>query len=978
MATTEAVIPSAAQHAKDYDIFNLVQPQGEFIPCSEVQEPFRVRIVGIEGHPVRDGGGMDLEVRVSLAAYGREIVAPVQTAPSTGGRIEEWVYFPLTYGELPVDALVCCTVVAPGEAVVGGCTFHVFTSRGAAKRGPRRYKLHAGKEADPLEDTGTLGHTETDAWQHLARDFRQNRMQSVPWLDALATTRIRKMEAEGSGAAANAAASAGRGASSPSLAPETSFAVIGGQSASVDEGLAHLTQQPDHPAGDVEEDPALLFLSIELPTTSTGQPLYRTSYSTSFAEARKRSTNYWGADATPLAPFPDLAVGSDNLCEQKAMLLARSTNLVHDPDAKPSANERRYLERIAQQPPIAAETGGFTAEQAGLLWRYRRYVTADPKLFRPFMASIDWSSEKEAAEAAALIQRWKPVTLADALGLLATSVKPLRAHAVALLGAESDATMVLLLLQLVQAMRFDTAADELYMHLLERAARSWRLCSFMFWYLCVEADLEERGAATLCKGTKEGLSSTRLGYCRLSPESYNDRRLRMLAHMEAAKPEFHRRLVGQQELRAVLTNLYTAVKEDLTKDRTQKMAAASELIKESKCGIAELFSNGQVVYLPSHPHLAVKGISPDGVYMFKSAKMPIKLDFLLAHDADVTDEAITARFPSGGDIPAVAVADVSADASTSARLGDEQRSTAALLKPESNRGRSSSLLAPDALQVTQSSSLGRSGAFEEPAKPVDSTSLALMFKCGDDVRQDQLVIQFIELMDALLKQNGLNLWLTPYRALATSQNDGFVELVPDCKTFQDIQKLTVVKHLHGLHPTPAGYDRALGKFVKSTAGYCVITFLLGIGDRHLENLLVIKDGRLFHVDFGFFMGKDPKPFPPPMKLNKEMVDTMGGASGKQYRNFRTYCCSAFNILRAHAPLLLNLLLLMSDASIPNLDDDGKVDPRVNIARVQDKLRLDLNDAEASQYFLGVINDSLGARFTNLWDKVHEVAQDVRH
>lgn len=47
--------------------------------------------------------------------------------------------------------------------------------------------------------------------------------------------------------------------------------------------------------------------------------------------------------------------------------------------------------------------------------------------------------------------------------------------------------------------------------------------------------------------------------------------------------------------------------------------------------------------------------------------------------------------------------------------------------------------------------------------------------------------------------------------------------------------------------------------------------------RHLDNLLLRDDGSLFHVDFGFILGRDPKPFPPPMKLCKEMVEAMGGA-----------------------------------------------------------------------------------------------------
>ena len=38
-------------------------------------------------------------------------------------------------------------------------------------------------------------------------------------------------------------------------------------------------------------------------------------------------------------------------------------------------------------------------------------------------------------------------------------------------------------------------------------------------------------------------------------------------------------------------------------------------------------------------------------------------------------------------------------------------------------------------------------------------------------------------------------------------------------------------------------------------------------------------GALFHIDFGYILGRDPKPFPPPMKLCKEMVEAMGGALG---------------------------------------------------------------------------------------------------
>jgi len=178
-------------------------------------------------------------------------------------------------------------------------------------------------------------------------------------------------------------------------------------------------------------------------------------------------------------------------------------------------------------------------------------------------------------------------------------------------------------------------------------------------------------------------------------------------------------------------------------------------------------------------------------------------------------------------------------------------------------------------------------------------------------------------------------------------------------------------YLREHHPKPEsnyGIDpEVINNFVRSCAGYCVITYLLCVGDRHLDNLLITSDGHLFHIDFGF-IGRDPKPYPPPMKLCGEMVAAMGGEFDPNFKAFKSYCISAFNILRKNANLILNLISLMVDANIPDIANDKC------ILQVQDKFQLDKSDEEAADSFQNLMTESITALFPRLSEKIHKWKQ----
>ncbi|XP_072999990.1 phosphatidylinositol 3-kinase, root isoform [Typha latifolia] len=251
----------------------------------------------------------------------------------------------------------------------------------------------------------------------------------------------------------------------------------------------------------------------------------------------------------------------------------------------------------------------------------------------------------------------------------------------------------------------------------------------------------------------------------------------------------------------------------------------------------------------------------------------------------------------------------------------------------------------------------------------------VIFKKGDDLRQDQLVIQMLSLMDRLLKLENLDLHLTPYRVLATGQDEGMLEFIPSSSLAQILSEhRSITNYLQKFHPDEDGpfgiTAQCLETFIKSCAGYSVITYILGIGDRHLDNLLLRDDGRLFHVDFAFILGRDPKPFPPPMKLCKEMVEAMGGAESQYYTRFKSYCCEAYNILRKSSNLILNLFYLMAGSNIPDIASD----PEKGILKLQEKFRLDLDDEAAIHFFQDLINDSVSALFPQMVETIHRWAQ----
>ncbi len=141
----------------------------------------------------------------------------------------------------------------------------------------------------------------------------------------------------------------------------------------------------------------------------------------------------------------------------------------------------------------------------------------------------------------------------------------------------------------------------------------------------------------------------------------------------------------------------------------------------------------------------------------------------------------------------------------------------------------------------------------------------VIWKAGDDLATDELVVTMGLAMNMIWQSSGCEARIVTYGVRATGERVGSIEMVPGCTSLGKIQgnwkgalfKKTVISDW--LHKQPGNSDRweAVRKtFLSTLAGAVVFEYVMGLGDRHCDNLLLKPTGEIFHIDFGCSFGRD--------------------------------------------------------------------------------------------------------------------------
>lgn len=876
-------------------------------------------------------GCADLMVVCQVFANNRSLVLPTSTCYksfTSRWNWNEWVTLPIQFSDLPRNAQLTFTIYdcgGPDKLIpVGGTTISLFSKHGVFRQGMLDLRIWPNREADGNAPTTTPGKGRDHGKEQmhrlakLAKKHRNGHMTKVDWLDRLTFREIEMINEK------------------------------------------------------EKKSSEYLYLMVEFPKICIeGVP-----HSVVYYEQNGDEVYHFRAQAD-IVTVPDHEILEENLVESKHHKLARSLRSgISDKDAKPNATVRDRLNQIIAYSP----TTQLYNEEQDLVWTFRFYLSNQKKALTKFLKCVNWKLQGEVRQALSLLQQWTPMDVEDALELLSPNFthSAVRRYAISRLKQAPDEDLMLYLLQLVQALKYENFDEikEGYQRISPGR----------------EAFAEEKDAQLEKKDSKESNSTITNESTLIRSYSYNQ-----ADQIAASNVNSVIEVDTIHQSMSLAENLLQGIHNATTSDSTNTDTLLSDGINDEETNdlasflIQRACKNSTLAnYFYWYLLIECEDQEPNMKQDTKIRDMYLTVmktfsQTLARGNADWQQRrAFLARQQTFIDKLVKLVKTVTRESGN--RKKKAERLQQLLADSEMFKINFANFepfpfpLDPDVYIkgiVPEKASIFKSALM--PSKltfiTTEGTEYVAIFKHGDDLRQDQLILQMITLMDKLLRRENLDLKLTPYKVLATSTKHGFLQFI-DSITVAEVLATegSILNFFRKHHPSETGpygiVAEIMDTYVRSCAGYCVITYLLGVGDRHLDNLLLTTSGKLFHIDFGYILGRDPKPLPPPMKLSKEMVEGMGGTNSEHYQEFRKQCYTAFLHLRRHANLILNLFSLMVDASVPDI----ALEPDKAVRKVQDKLRLDLGDEEAVHYMQNLIDMSVTAVMAALVEQLHKFAQ----
>jgi len=259
--------------------------------------------------------------------------------------------------------------------------------------------------------------------------------------------------------------------------------------------------------------------------------------------------------------------------------------------------------------------------------------------------------------------------------------------------------------------------------------------------------------------------------------------------------------------------------------------------------------------------------------------------------------------------------------------------------------------------------------------------VSFMIKSNDDLRQEVFVMQLIHFYKSVFAKAMLPIWLKTYRILSTSKDTGLLEFLTDTISIDGLKKNPSFPEEGGLRtyfemvygsPDGNSFKAAQRNFMLSLVGYSIVSYLLGLKDRHNGNIMIDVRGRLIFIDFGFAMGMAPgHEFSfewPPFKLTKDYLDVMGGVRSDCFTEFKRLFITGFMAARENSQIAMGLVEIMMYKSNYPCFSGSRYGGDAAIINFQKRLMLTTPEKHIKKKALALIEKSIDSNGTWLYDK----------
>jgi phosphatidylinositol 4-kinase B len=205
---------------------------------------------------------------------------------------------------------------------------------------------------------------------------------------------------------------------------------------------------------------------------------------------------------------------------------------------------------------------------------------------------------------------------------------------------------------------------------------------------------------------------------------------------------------------------------------------------------------------------------------------------------------------------------------------------------------------------------------------------SFIVKCNDDLRLETLSLQLLNLFKRIFDDEKLPIYIRPYEAIILSNESGLLETLTDSISLDGLKKkgkYSLLEYFQCIYEENE-FKKKQNNFVESLTGYSLFCYLMEVKDRHNGNIMIDRDGHLFHIDYGFFLGDYPGGSfvqfeNAPFKLTSEYVELMGGVQSDVFINFRILMIAGFQAIRRRKEEIMTLvrLIIEDETKLKNLD-----------------------------------------------------------